>query len=313
FLVTNQAQRAFPSDVSVKVAQVPGVGVVSPVQLVPAQVDGVGTALVAVDPGTLGSMLDLSFTSGSLAALGNGGVVVDSQSAADASLLVGDQVKVQLPTGSASFRVVGVYEPAGSISGYVVNSSSLAAAGVAVGDSVLYVKADPGADLAEVEAAVTKSLAAFPTVQVQSQAEYKDQIKSSVNQVLLVMIMLLSLAIFIAILGIVNTLVLSVIERTREIGMLRAIGALRRQIRSMVVLEALVIAVYGAVIGLVLGTWFAIALQRTLVDQGIEVLDIPWVSLLVFLVVAAAVGVMAALWPAYRAGRLNVLQAISSE
>ena len=127
------------------------------------------------------------------------------------------------------------------------------------------------------------------------------------------MIMLLSLAILIAVLGIVNTLVLSVIERTREIGMLRAIGALRRQIRSMVVLEAFVIALYGAIIGLVLGVWFAVALQRTLVDQGIEVLDIPWTGLVAFLVIAAVVGVLAALWPAFRAGRLNVLAAISTE
>ena len=163
------------------------------------------------------------------------------------------------------------------------------------------------------QTAITAALAAYPTVQVQSQAEYKAQISSSVNQLLLVMIMLLSLAILIAILGIVNTLVLSVIERTREIGMLRAVGALRRQIRSMVVLEALVIAVYGAVIGLVLGVWFAVALQRTLVDQGIEVLDIPWVGLLGFLVIAGVVGVLAALWPAFRAGRLNVLEAITTE
>jgi putative ABC transport system permease protein len=150
-------------------------------------------------------------------------------------------------------------------------------------------------------------------VEVQSQADFKAQITSSVDQVLLVMVMLLSLAILIAILGIVNTLVLSVVERTREIGMLRAVGALRRQIRWMVVLEALVIAVFGAIVGLVLGVWFAVALQRTLVEQGIEVLDIPWTGLLLFLVLAGVVGVLAALWPAYRAGRLNVLQAISTE
>jgi putative ABC transport system permease protein len=115
------------------------------------------------------------------------------------------------------------------------------------------------------------------------------------------------------VLGIVNTLVLSVVERTREIGMLRAVGALRRQIRTMVVLEALVIAVFGAVVGLVLGVWFAVALQRTLVDQGIAVLEIPWAGILAFLVVAGIVGVLAALWPAFRAGRLNVLEAISTE
>jgi len=220
---------------------------------------------------------------------------------------------VQLPVGTTEARVVGVYEAAGQFSGYVVNSAPLAQAGLGLGASLVYVKAEPDADPAQVQQSITQALAAYPTVQVQSQTEFKDQITSSVNQVLLIMVMLLSLAIFIAVLGIVNTLVLSVIERTREIGMLRAVGALRRQIRSMVVLEALVIAIYGAVVGLVLGLWFAVALQRTLVDQGIDVLDIPWLGLLIFLVVAGVVGVLAALWPAFRAGRLNVLRAISTE
>jgi len=184
---------------------------------------------------------------------------------------------------------------------------------VDIGDSLIYVRTDPGSDLATVQAAVEEAVVPYPTVDVQSQAQFKEQISSQVNQLLLVMVMLLSLAILIAVLGIVNTLVLSVIERTREIGMLRAVGALRRQIRSMVVLEALVIAVYGAVIGLVLGVGFAVALQRTLVEQGIEVLDIPWIGLVFFLVVAAVVGVLAAVWPAYRAGRLDVLQAVTTE
>ena len=169
------------------------------------------------------------------------------------------------------------------------------------------------ADVDAVQAAITEALADNPTVEVLSQTDFKEQITSSVDQILLVMVMLLSLAILIAVLGIVNTLVLSVVERTREIGMLRAVGALRRQIRTMVVLEALVIAVFGAVVGLVLGVWFAVALQRTLIDQGIAVLDIPWLGILAFLVVAGVVGVLAALWPAFRAGRLNVLEAISTE
>jgi putative ABC transport system permease protein len=226
---------------------------------------------------------------------------------------VGDPVTVRMLTGTADYTVTGIYEPAGRFSGYVVDRASVERAGVVMGDAVVYVKATPDADLAQVQADMTTALKAYPTVQVLSQAQFREQITSSVDQVLLVMIMLLSLAILIAILGIVNTLVLSVVERTREIGMLRAVGALRRQIRSMVVLEALVIAVYGAVVGLVLGVWFAVALQRTLVDQGIEVLDIPWTGLVVFLVLAGAVGILAALWPAFRAGRLNVLEAISTE
>jgi putative ABC transport system permease protein len=211
-------------------------------------VNGTDAALVGVDPETWTDMASLTFTSGALDGLESGGMAVDAQSAADAGLAMGDIATVLLQTGSADFTVTGIYEPAGAFSGFVVSSAALVPAGVEMGDSFIYAKAVDGADLTTVQADVTAALAAFPTVQVQSQAEFKEQITSGVNQILLVMVMLLSLAILIAILGIVNTLVLSVVERTREIGMLRAVGALRRQIRSMVVLEALVIAAYGAVV-----------------------------------------------------------------
>jgi putative ABC transport system permease protein len=313
FLVTNQTQRPFGEEVAQTVATVPGVGIVSPVKLVPSLVQEEPTALVGVDPATFGDVVNLVFTAGSLTDLPSGGLVVDSQTAADSGLALADPVAVQFASGSADYTVTGIYEPAGRFSGFVVDSESVIAAGADPGDSVVYVKAEPDADTDAVQAAITDALADNPTVEVLSQTDFKEQITSSVDQILLVMVMLLSLAILIAVLGIVNTLVLSVVERTREIGMLRAVGALRRQIRTMVVLEALVIAVFGAVVGLVLGVWFAVALQRTLIDQGIAVLDIPWLGILAFLVVAGVVGVLAALWPAFRAGRLNVLEAISTE
>lgn len=314
FIVSTQQQRPFPAEIATTAAAVPGVGEVSAVAIVPAKVNGNVLGLIAVDPSTLTDMLALTFTEGSLADLQGNAMVVATQIAADDSIATGDQVAVQLTNGaSIDFTVVGTYEAASALGGYIVNRASIADAGIVIGDNAVYIKVQDGADPAPVQQALTVALAAYPTVTVQSQTEFKDQISSSVNQVLLVMLMLLSLAVFIAVLGIVNTLVLSVIERTREIGMLRAIGALRRQIRSMVVLEAFIIAVYGAVVGLALGVWFAVALQRTLVDQGIEVLSIPWGGLISFLVVAAVVGVLAALWPAFRAGRLNVLQAISTE
>jgi putative ABC transport system permease protein len=313
FLISNQAQRPFSEQVAADVAAVPGVAAVSPVKLLPGLVNGQAAALVGIDPATYVGMANLDFTAGSLADLGTDGMAVDTNSATANGLKMGDVATVQLPSGAADFRVVGLYKPAGAFSGYVVRTSSLATEGVKAGDSFIYAAAADGADLSTVQDGITKALVDFPTVQVLSQAEFKQQITSSVDQLLLVMIMLLSLAILIAVLGIVNTLALSVVERTREIGMLRAVGAQRRQIRWMVVLEAFVIALFGAVVGLGLGVWFAVALQRTLVEQGIEVLDIPWTGLLVFLVLAGIVGVLAALWPAFRAGRLNVLAAISAE
>lgn len=311
FLIMNQAQRPFPATVATAVRETTGVASVSAIKYVPAEIDGAGAALTGVDPSTVSDAVNLEFDQGSMADLTASGILTDSATADSLGLAVGDKVEVALPTGTKSLQLVGTYSPEGGVSGWVISNQALADAGLELGDSVVYVTAAPDADLTTVHTAIDDALSGYPTVEVQSQAEFKDQIVSSVNQVLLFMVMLLSLAILIAVLGIVNTLVLSVIERTREIGMLRAIGALRMQIRRLVVLEALVISVYGAVIGLVLGLAFATALQRTLVDQGIEVLDIPWLLMIVFLVIAGMVGVLAALWPAFRAGRLDVLQAVS--
>lgn len=314
FIVSNGAQRTpIAPTTAADLAAVPGVAVVSPVAAVPAEVDGSVTAVVAIDPSTFGQVVSITPAEGALADLGDDGLAIDVKTAESAGLGIGDVVPIRFVDSSHDFRVEAVYESAGEFSGYVVSRAAVTALGMDPADRIVYVKAEPGADLAQVQSALEAAVAADPTVQVQSQAQFAEEITSNVDQVLLVMVMLLSLAVLIAVLGIVNTLVLSVAERTREIGMLRAVGALRRQVRTMIVLEALVIAVFGAVVGLALGVGFAVAFQRTLVDEGITVLDIPWVGLVLFLVVAGVVGVLAALWPAYRAGRLNVLRAIATE
>ena len=314
FIVTNQAQRPFPSTVASDAADVPGVSSVSAVQQVPAKADGDGTLVTGIDPQTLQNAFDLPFTQGGWDSITPGTFALDDKAVADANLSLGDALTFTFPGGKQEkLTLSAVYDGAAGLTGYVVSSQQLQEAGLAVGDSVLYVSADQGADLATVQADLEKTLAAYPTVQVQSQAQFKESIQGNVNQLLAVMVLLLSLAILIAVLGIVNTLVLSVIERTREIGLLRAVGALRKQVRRMVVLEAVVIAAFGAVLGLVLGIGFAVALQRTLVDQGITILSIPWVTMVIFFVLAALVGALAALWPAFRAGRLDVLQAVTTE
>lgn len=150
-------------------------------------------------------------------------------------------------------------------------------------------------------------------VAVKDQEAFKAEQRSQVNQLLYLVYALLGLAIIIAILGIVNTLVLSVVERTREIGLLRAVGLSRPQLRRMVQLESVAIAVLGAVLGIGLGLLFGIALQRSQAEFGLEVLAVPWVQLIIFVALAAVVGLLAALWPASRAARLDVLRAITTE
>jgi putative ABC transport system permease protein len=318
FIVANSAQRPFPSTIADSIEELDDAAVVARTTFAPAQVSGeqiatTDTFVSGVDTESISDVLNLEFSEGTLADLDDATVLLDSTTATNNDLTVGDQVTLTFSTGEEQFEVAGIYEPAGFFSGYIVTTQALVDAGLTGGDTFVYVKAAEGADLDALRASIEAILADYPTVEVQSQAELKEQIQSNVNTLLGVMVLLLGLAIFIAILGIVNTLLLSVLERTREIGMLRAVGATRRQIRRMVVLEAMVIALFGAVIGVVLGVVFAAALQRTLADQGIDVLTIPWVALIVFLVVAALVGMAAAFWPAYRAGKLDVLRAVTTE
>ena len=143
--------------------------------------------------------------------------------------------------------------------------------------------------------------------------QYAEQQKSQINIFLYFIYALLGLAVVIAVLGILNTLALSVIERTREVGLLRAVGMARRQLRQMVRLEAVIVAVLGAVLGVGMGVIFGVALQHAIADQGIDVLAVPWGRLLVFVALAALAGVVAAVWPARRAARLDVLRAIGTE
>jgi putative ABC transport system permease protein len=152
-----------------------------------------------------------------------------------------------------------------------------------------------------------------PLVSVMDVNEYADQQTSQVDQILVFIYALLGLSIVIAILGIVNTLGLSIIERTREIGLLRAIALKRREIRLMITLESVIISLLGATVGLILGVGFGAALQHLMADQGITVLSVPWGQLLAFLAAAAVVGVLAAVWPARRATRIDILKAVSSE
>jgi putative ABC transport system permease protein len=142
---------------------------------------------------------------------------------------------------------------------------------------------------------------------------YAAEQKEQIDLFLTIIYALLGLAIIIAVLGIVNTLALSVIERTREVGLLRAIGMQRRQLRRMIRLESVAIALLGAVLGMIMGVVFGVVLQRAIADQGIDVLSIPWVQLVIFVAISGLVGVLAALLPARRAARLDILTAIATE
>ncbi|MFF7265417.1 ABC transporter permease [Streptomyces sp. NPDC008159] len=179
-------------------------------------------------------------------------------------------------------------------------------------DTALLAKADEGSK-DEAYAALKTAVAKDPTVKVMDQTDYKQALQDQVGQLLNMVYGLLALAIVVAILGVVNTLALSVVERTREIGLMRAIGLSRRQLRRMIRLESVVIALFGALLGLGLGMGWGATAQRLLALEGLEVLDIPWPTIIGVFIGSAFVGLFAALVPAFRAGRMNVLNAIATD
>ncbi|MFF4760942.1 ABC transporter permease [Streptomyces sp. NPDC001292] len=197
----------------------------------------------------------------------------------------------------------GVYFGMGTLEKYVPGTP----------DAALYVNAAPGTGAGQLRSYLEKALTPYPNVEVRDQADYKKLVHDQIAVLLYLVYALLGLAIVIAVLGVVNTLALSVVERTREIGLLRAIGLARRQLRRMIRLEAVVIAVFGAVLGLGLGLVWGLCTQRVLALQGMKALAIPWSTIVAVVVGSALVGVVAALLPALRASRMNVLAAIAHE
>ncbi|MFB7460800.1 ABC transporter permease [Streptomyces sp. NPDC056188] len=179
-------------------------------------------------------------------------------------------------------------------------------------DLLLFATAKDGQETAAYQA-LKSALHDYPQYTVRDQTDYKKELENQIGQLLDMVYALLALAIIVAVLGVVNTLALSVVERTREIGLMRAIGLSRRQLRRMIRLESVVIALFGALLGLGLGMGWGATAQKLLALEGLKVLEIPWVTIIVVFVGSAFVGLFAALVPAFRAGRMNVLNAIATD
>jgi putative ABC transport system permease protein len=267
--------------------------------------------LVAVSTNNLASTVILRMTSGTPAALAQGEMLIDSTTAQNKHLAVGDTVPARFAlTGPTTLRIGGIYQANSLIGSYVVSSAFFLSHYPAQPPAGLLLRTNGST---AVDNAVTNALAPFPNVQVQTRAQYEQAQVSSINQILGLVYVLLALAVLIALIGIVNTLMLSVFERTREIGLLRAVGMRRRQVRTMIRSEAVILAIFGAIIGIVIGTGMGIALVSSLKNQGITDTVVPVSSLVIFLVLAALLGLVAAGWPARRAAKLDVLAAIAAQ
>ncbi|WP_329110092.1 ABC transporter permease [Micromonospora sp. NBC_01699] len=252
-------------------------------------------------------------TAGSVDSLTTDQVLVDADTARKLNLTVGSTVPVQLSRGEPhTYTVSGVYAPSELYGGFLLPREATKDFAIPR-PSQGYLQLDSGATVAQVLPKVESLLADSPEVSVADRASFIKQQTGQFDTLLRMIQILLALAILIAVLGIVNTLALSVLERTRELGLLRAIGLNRAGTMWMVTVEAVVISVFGALLGMAVGTGLGAAVVRALRDDGITDLVLPWAQLGVLIALAAVVGVVAAVLPAIRAARINVLGAIAHE
>lgn len=313
-LSTDQFTPTISAEVANRLGQLPELGAVTGLKTSEFKVEGSTRSVYAGEPGDLPRLLNIEMVTGSVASLGPGDVIVEERVAEDKDLAVGDFLPVTFArTGDAELRVAGTYERNQLLGDYTVSTETFLENFTENLDFVVLTKAATGVAPAAAREAVDRVAEDFPNVEVRDQVEFKAEQKRQINQALGLVSALLGLAIVIAFLGIVNTLALSVFERTRELGLLRAVGMARRQVRAMIRGESVIISVLGAIIGLAVGVLFGWALVADLSGEGLSELVIPVGQLLTYVVVAGVLGVLAAVFPARRAARLNVLEAISHE
>ena len=281
------------------------------------KVDGSVTGVSAVEPKAFPAVWHFTWIEGGsdalLARLDGGKAIVEEQFAKAHHLTPGSRLTLMAQSGKKlTLTVIGEHRDPMLMNGITVGNEVFERLGVPTDPAIFLAKAAPGVSSTELKTEMTKALTGFPTQTVRTEADYDAYMKKQVNQILVMLYALLAMSVTISIFGIVNTLVLSVCERTREIGMLRAIGSSRRQIRRMVRYESVITAVIGGVLGIVAGVVFAFLLISQFGDQGMT-FSLPSLQLAFFMAVAVVVGVLAAVLPARRAAAVDILEAIHHE
>jgi putative ABC transport system permease protein len=293
----------------------PNVTGVSGTQSGAIQVDRGADQVLGVEPNDVDSLFDLKVSDGSLGAMQLDGLAVKRSKAEDENWKVGDRVDVLFPAGNRrTFTIQAIFDQTQipQVPNYVISTEAFVANYPNVFDSSIYVNTRGGPSPAN-RAALEKTLRAYPNGELKDRAEFKQQQTQQIEGFLSFVTALLLFAVIIAVFGIANTLGLSIIERTRELGLMRAVGMTRRQVRSLVRWEAVIIALLGALLGIIIGVLFGWVIVEALNSDGITEFRAAPVRLVVIFVVAAIFGVLAAILPARRAAKLDVLHAISTE
>ncbi len=297
------------------VRDVDGVAVVSEAGFGRAKFTGQLTRFFSVDPGTLDQVLDIGMEAGKPRDLTDDGVLVSKAKADAHQWKVGDTVPAEFAnTGKKDLRIDGIFSHKGYLSAdYLISLGAHAREDARHLDATVLVKTTAGADVDAVQKRVSTALNAYPGTKVVNQKQMEKDAGKDVDKLLQLIIVMLLLAVVIALLGIVNTLALSMFERTRELGLLRAVGMTRGQVRAMVRWESVVISAIGASLGAVLGIGLGVGFVKALADQGFNSLAVPGEQLLLYVALAAVAGVFAAIGPGRRAAKVDVLRAVVTE
>ncbi|MBU6330129.1 MAG: FtsX-like permease family protein [Acidobacteria bacterium] len=311
---------ALPISLVGQITALPEVSTAAGISATFANIEGDARVIIATQPAAFEKVVAITDVEGSFAGLDTNGIAIPKTMAKDKKLAVGDSLAVNfLHGGPSSLVIESIYDTKFPIQGpgYFISDELFAQVTPPDQQTVQSIYIDltdtSAAGVAEARVPLDAVTSAVPGAELQSLKEFTKAQTDQANQFLVIVYVLLALALVIAIVGVINTLLLSVYERTRELGLLRAVGMSRRQVRSSIRTESVIISLIGTLIGLGIGLVFGWALVKALYDQGITSFAVPWVQLIVIVALAALAGIGAALYPAWRASRLDVLQAISSE
>jgi putative ABC transport system permease protein len=313
FYVTNSGFQGLPVAFADKLAQLPELGAVSPFRAANAQVEGESKSIGAVDP-SMGELVDADIQSGSFDSIADGAVLLHKDPARDLGVSVGDTIKMTWQNGKVTALQVGaIYGDSSIVGNWLVSLDTLNAASSAPPlDFFIGAKIADGVDADVARAAVEAVATEFPSAEVQDRVEFQQSQEDQLNQLLFIVYSLLVFAIAIAVLGIANTMALSVFERTREFGLLRAVGMTRRQLKRSVRWEAIIVSVFGATLGVVVGVPLGMAVATALPETFVSTLQIPFGTIVTILLASIVVGIIAAIGPARRAAKLDILHAITT-
>ncbi|MEU9101996.1 FtsX-like permease family protein [Streptomyces sp. NPDC048361] len=315
YMVQNAANGSgLAKEVLPALRKAPGVSAVSPKETSYLKIDGSDQSVAGVTPGDIEKVLTVQPVAGSLDTLGRGQIAVDDTTAAKHGWKPGTQLPVEFFDKKKGRVTIGAtFKESEALGSFLVPSELLAPHDAKPYIPEIYVKMDGGATSANEKALVT-ALGDNPAISIMDRQDIRNELGGMINTMLYIMYGLLGMALIIAVLGVINTLAMSVFERQQEIGMLRAIGLDRRRVKTMIRLEAVVISLFGAVIGVGLGSFLAWAIGQTIKGSIPHyALVMPWGRIAIFMLLAGLVGVLAAMWPARSAAKLDMLTAIKTE